>query len=67
MEEKAIFKCCGPSKDKCVCHCPDECGHVWDGPEVLLGGDTRETANGSSASCSRCGMIVMQHDMWVMP
>lgn len=28
---------------------PDDCAHVWDGPQVEIDG-------GFSATCSRCGM-----------
>ena len=49
-----------PSKIPCNCNCPDSCEHVWDGEgEELEGG-------GSSVSCSRCGMLAIDHDMMVM-
>lgn len=53
---------CGPSRAKCECHCPDSCGHVWDGPTW-----TSEDGLAQSATCSRCGMVQMDHDMWVLP
>lgn len=56
---------CGPSSEGCVCRCPDECGHVWDGPwvvEKLAGGGGMGTT-----TCSKCGMRRIDHDIWVMP
>lgn len=51
---------CGPSKGKCICRCPESCDHRWDGPEV-------ELSRGMSVTCSRCGMLAIQHDLWVLP
>ena len=53
---------CGPSKQGCVCRCPDSCGHDWNGP-------ARESddGRGSSAICSKCGIEAMAHDVWVLP
>jgi hypothetical protein len=54
---------CGPQSAKCSCECPDgPCEHVWDG-ELYTSSD----GLGESATCSRCGMVAMHHDMWVMP
>lgn len=53
---------CGPtSYPKCICKCPESCGHVFDG-EII------EVGQGSfSVTCSRCGVDAMSHDLWVMP
>lgn len=53
---------CGPSTGTCKCECATggPCEHVWDGPEKTDG-------NLSTATCSRCGMPAIEHDMWVMP
>jgi len=52
---------CGPSSKTCKCECPDgPCGHVWDGPPRVEG--TME-----SATCSKCGMAAIDHDLWVSP
>ena len=54
---------CGPQSAKCSCKCPDgPCEHVWDGPEEVF-----DDGRGSSATCSRCKMTAMAHDMWVCP
>lgn len=54
------MKACGPSRDKCICACPESCGHSWDGPFI-------EFSNGGSSSCSKCGMLAVDHDVWVLP
>ena len=55
----SILKC-GPQSESCECNCPDgECGHKWD--------EWEEIENGGSAKCSKCGMLAIDHDMWVMP
>jgi hypothetical protein len=53
---------CGPSSDKCECHCPESCGHKWDGPEKEL-----DEGRCVTVTCSRCGMTAMEHSMWVDP
>ena len=51
----------GGSTAECYCACPDgPCQHDWSGPWV-------EFENGGSTSCSRCGMLAMNHDIRVMP
>ena len=41
----------------CYCACPDgPCQHIWDGPEYA-----EECM--SSATCSLCGAVAMNHDM----
>jgi len=57
----AIFVC-PPTKCRCECPTMGECEHIWDGPE-------REFAEGrgSSATCSRCGMMAVEHSMWSGP
>lgn len=39
-------------------HYKRDCGHVWDGPWA-------ERDWGGSVTCSRCGMLAIQHDMRV--
>lgn len=54
---------CGPQSSKCRCQCPDgHCDHKWDGE----GWEGEDGLSGSS-TCSRCGMIRMEHDTWVGP
>jgi hypothetical protein len=50
----------GPSSRVCRCNCPNCCEHKWDGPEEKMD-------NGSTSTCSRCGMTAMAHDTWVLP
>lgn len=54
-----------PSTQTCQCNCPDgDCQHKWDGKKTAwdeLG------SHCESATCSRCGMTAMAHDIWVMP
>ena len=42
----------------CYCNCANggPCEHKWDGPGLDLD-------NGWTATCSRCGMTAMGHDM----
>lgn len=50
---------CGPSTiGKCVCKCPESCEHIWDG-------ETIDEEQMSTATCSRCGMWAINHDMWI--
>ncbi len=57
------FFCPGGDKGPaCRCSCPDSCEHVWDGPTW-----TSDDGRAQSATCSRCGMVQMDHDMWVLP
>lgn len=53
---------CGPGNQICKCNCPDSCEHVWDGPGVEF-----DEGRGGSVSCSRCGMLAIDHDIWAMP
>lgn len=39
-----------------MCGTKDDCDHKWDGPEIDIG-------NGSSASCSKCGMSAYTHSV----
>jgi hypothetical protein len=49
---------CGPSRiGKCKCDCPKSCEHVWNGAVI-------EEDEISTATCSRCGMWAINHDMW---
>jgi hypothetical protein len=63
IDNITVHVCYGPGSPKCKCRCPDgPCEHVWDGPTW-----TSEDGRASSATCGRCGMIAMDHDMWVLP
>lgn len=35
---------------------PDTCAHIWNGSEITIG-------NGSSRTCSKCGMDAMSYDL----
>jgi hypothetical protein len=66
MEEERslmVFEC-GPSSEECECHCPDSCGHQWDGEPVEY-----KTGNLTcgTVTCSKCGMFASEHDVWVLP
>lgn len=39
---------------------PDQCAHQWDGPEVDIG-------NGTSATCSKCGMTAISYSLRTAP
>ena len=52
---------CGPSTGKCKCNCPESCDHVWSGPAIEWG------EGGYTATCIRCGMPAISHDLWVLP
>jgi hypothetical protein len=52
---------CGP-QGECGCQCPDgPCGHKFEGPYVDAG------RGAQSLACSKCGMLAIEHDIWVMP
>lgn len=51
---------CSASRENCECRCPESCGHKWDGPTLVFD-------NGGTATCSKCGMSAMDHDVWVTP
>ena len=54
---------CGPGSAKCKCACPDgPCEHKWDGAWVKT-----DDQGGESVTCSRCGKVAMDHDLWVAP
>ena len=54
-------KCPGAFDD-----CPSgPCEHQWDGPERIF--DPATEGYGATATCSRCGMDAVAHDMWVAP
>lgn len=60
----AVYSC-GPSTATCQCECSrgGPCEHVWDGAGIEV-----EYENGgsmSSASCSKCEMLAIDHDMWL--
>ena len=47
----------------CYCACPEgPCQHVWDGPE-----ESDPDEGWSSATCSRCGMSALGHDLRCSP
>lgn len=67
-ELPGAFFSCGPSSTKCRCECSREnrgpCDHRWDGAgESILYEDGGSMA---SVSCSRCGMLAIDHDIWVL-
>lgn len=66
-KEKATTRfACGPSTKRCQCRCPDgDCEHRWDGERERIEHDGGSVS--ASATCSRCGMSAMSHDMWVSP
>lgn len=52
---------CGLGMDECMrLHYKQDCGHVWDGPWLEIGG-------GGSVTCSKCGMSCMDHGCAVGP
>ena len=60
MDGGEVIVACGPSRPGCKCNCPESCEHQWDG-------EVEEFHNGWSATCSKCGMSAMNHDLWVAP
>lgn len=54
--------CIHSNPNRCYCDCASggPCEHDWSGPMV-------EFDSGCSASCARCGMTAMTHDLRVMP
>jgi hypothetical protein len=61
----ASFFSCGPGNDRCTCECGKggPCGHQWDGEGESI---TYEDGGGmESASCSKCGMLAIDHSMWL--
>ena len=57
-EPITVFVCPPPST--CKCRCPEFCEHKWDGPP-------HEEERFGTATCSRCGMLAIDHDMRVGP
>lgn len=57
---------CGSGSDRCRCDCPRTCEHRWDGPDEAIR-DAGGRMVGGSATCSRCGMAAMDHDLRVLP
>lgn len=55
---------CGPQSAKCKCECSrgGPCEHKWDGETY-----TAEDGRMETATCSRCGALAIEHDMWVLP
>lgn len=51
-----------PNACYCACSSHGPCEHTWDG-EVWESENGREM----SATCSRCGMTAMSHDMRFLP
>lgn len=63
------YTCRGPGvcelskKDTLKCieqHYVRDCDHKWDGPD-------KDFENGSSVTCSKCGMTALSHDMLCGP
>lgn len=54
----------GPSSEKCECRCNEDgtgsCEHLWNGPEFDM---EKLGMYGTSATCSRCGMLAFTHDI----
>ncbi len=62
VTQELTFFCC-PPPTTCRCSCgtdrePRVCEHKWDGEEEAFDGGL-----GQSATCSKCGMLAMSHDM----
>jgi len=63
----------GPQNQRCACKCPaGPCEHVWDGPSKFVAFGAREGSDLlvrrlARASCSRCGMDGLTHDLWALP
>ena len=55
---------CGPSTKTCKCNCPESCEHDFTGEWVT---GKEGNCEWGSATCSKCGMTSMAHDMWVGP
>jgi hypothetical protein len=55
---------CGPGTQTCRCECVSggPCEHRWDGPGAPIA-----DGQGSSATCSQCGKLAIDHDLWVLP
>ena len=53
-----VFVC--PGGCRCDCAAGGECGHDWSGPTTTW--DRVE-----SATCARCGLAAITHDLMVMP
>ena len=64
-ELTASFFSCGPQSAQCKCECArgGPCEHQWDGKWVR---EEREGGGGmESSSCSRCGMLCIDHSLWL--
>lgn len=64
-ELTASFFSCGPGNARCACECGQggPCGHQWDGEGESV---IYEDGGGmESASCSKCGMLAIDHSMWL--
>lgn len=62
-----IHICWGSSSPTCKCECPDgPCEHQWDG-EPYEGPGPFGDGYCESATCSKCGMPRINHDMWCGP
>jgi hypothetical protein len=63
---RVVVFSCGPATAKCSCSCVDggPCEHQWDGPTQAILDENTDTV---TATCSRCGMAAIDHDMWVLP
>lgn len=52
--------------ERCSCACPaGKCDHIWDGP---VHNEDQGTYGGfESATCSKCGMLAVEHDLKALP
>lgn len=67
LDEQVTVFACGPSSQRCKCECGTpggKCEHKWDGDGAE---HVDEYGATWSATCSRCGMEAISHDMWVGP
>lgn len=59
-----LFHCRG-YRSPCYCACPaGPCEHVWDGPNADIR-DDEGAFLGAEATCSRCRLGAMTHDLMV--
>ena len=65
-KQVTVFSC-GPSSETCKCECATggPCEHQWDGPWEEIQGENGVT--GGTATCSKCGLRAIDHDLWVAP
>lgn len=59
------FYSCGPGNARCKCECCQggPCEHQWDGEGASV--TYEDGGNMESVSCSKCGMLAIDHSMWL--